>query len=199
MGAIVALRFPTVYTPEMITRTCHRCRQDKPATKEHFVGDKSRPMGIAYECRPCHSARKKGRDRRCERWSNMSPEQKLRARARQQKYNRTTKGRSVFLRKAYQRIDECDLTVSEVVELITQPCTHCGTTLSNRGLDRINNDLPHIKGNVVPSCAPCNFARGDRFTFDEMKEIGAVIRRVLERRGIETKATVNEVHLGNYD
>jgi hypothetical protein len=199
MGAIVALRFPTVYTPEMITRTCHRCRKDKPATKEHFVGDKSRPMGIAYECRPCHSARKKGRDRRLERWVHMTAEQKQRKKTLARAYGRTLRGRAIFLRNAYQRIDACDLTTEEIMALIEQPCVHCGTLSLNRGLDRMDNGLPHVKGNVSPSCVPCNFARGDRFTFDEMQEIGAVIRRVLERRGIETKATENVVHLENYD
>jgi hypothetical protein len=183
----------------MIMRTCHRCKQDKLATKENFFGDKSRPLGLSYECRPCHSARKKGRDRRRERWSNMTPEQKIRRRAVMQKYAKTQKGRAVFLRKAYQKIDACDLTVDEVLEIITQPCTHCGTTTENRGLDRIDNSLPHTKGNVVSSCAPCNFARGDRFTFEEMKEIGAVIRLVLERRGTKQQAIQNEDRQGNCD
>lgn len=163
-------------------RTCFRCHQAKPATQEHFYCDKARPLGLSYECKPCLSARKKGRDRRKERWSNMTPEQKILARARQLKYGRTNKGRAIGLRHAYIKIDACDLSVKEVLELITQPCIHCGTTESNRGLDRIDNNLPHIRGNVVPSCAPCNFARGNRFSFEEMKRIGAVIRQVIADR-----------------
>ena len=173
-------------------RTCFRCNQDKLATVEHFYRDKARPLGLSYECKPCLSARKKGRDRRRERWSNMTPEQKIATRARQLKYNRTDKGRAIGLRQAYAKIDACDLTTQEVLELITQPCTHCGTTEINRGLDRIDNNLPHVRGNVAPSCAPCNFARGDRFTFDEMKKIGAVIRQIIADR--KPKEVGNEGH-----
>lgn len=162
-----------------ITRVCFRCKTEKPATLEFFYKDTPRPLGLSYECKACLSLRKKGRDRRTERWANLTPEQKKKTRARQIRYNRTDKGRAIFLRKAYQRIDACDLSTEEVLALITQPCVHCGTTESPRGLDRIDNALPHIKGNVAPACAPCNFARGDRFSFAEMKKIGVVIRQIM--------------------
>jgi hypothetical protein len=115
--------------------------------------------------------------------------------ARQSRYAKTIKGRAIFLRKAYERIDACDLTVDEVIELISQPCVHCGTTDINRGLDRIDNNLAHIKGNVAPSCAPCNFARGDRFTFEEMKIIGKTIRQVILDR--KRKEVGSEDHLSD--
>ena len=151
-------------------------------TKEHFVADASRKGGVGYECRECHSRRRLGRDNRTDRWANFTETQKKKAKARNKRYAQTDRGRAVFLRKAYERIDACDLSTEEVYDLIVQPCIHCGTTTQPRGLDRIDNALPHIKGNVKPSCAPCNLARGDRFTFDEMQEIGAVIRKVLEAR-----------------
>lgn len=182
----------------METRICHRCKRTLPATKEHFVGDKTRTLSIAYECRACHSERKKGRDRRRERWSNMTPEQKQKRKALARAYGKTPKGRAIFLKKAYQRIDDCDLTTEEVMALIEQPCVHCGTVAENRGLDRIDNNLPHIKGNVAPSCAPCNFARGDRFTFEEMKEIGEAIRRVISRRHNAKQEAQNEGRQGRF-
>ena len=112
----------------------------------------------------------------------MTPAQREMAKERNRRYGRTDKGRAIYLRKAYQRIDECDLTTDEVLDLILKPCVHCGTTELPIGLDRIDNSLPHIKGNVAPSCAPCNFARGDRFTFDEMQIIGKVIRKIFKDR-----------------
>jgi hypothetical protein len=175
-------------------RFCSRCKKEHPATLEFFVKDSSRRLGISYECKPCHSKRKIGRDRRKERWSNSTPEQKILIRERQRRYGKTPKGRAIFLRKAYQRIDSCDLSVDEVMEIVSQPCVHCGTTQENRGLDRIDNSLPHIKGNVAPSCAPCNFARGNRFSFEEMKIIGATIKKVLMDR--LSAATENEGHPG---
>lgn len=162
---------------------CTKCKEVFPANVEFFIKDSSRPLGLAYECRPCHRHRKSlTRDTRTDRWNLMTDEQRLKAKARNLKYGRTSKGRAIHLRKAYKRIDECDMTSKEVYELIIQPCAHCGTTDLPRGLDRIDNNLPHIKTNVVPSCAPCNFARGNRFTFDEMKLIGAVIRQIFKDR-----------------
>ena len=164
------------------TRQCHRCGEVLPANADFFMRDKSRPLGLAYECRECHRERKRGRDDRSDRWSKMTDEQRAKAKARNQRYAKTDKGRAVFLRKAYERIDACDMTTAEILAMIVQPCVHCGTTDMPRGLDRIDNSQPHIKGNVAPSCAPCNFARGDRFTFAQMQVIGQVIRKVIKDR-----------------
>ena len=112
----------------------------------------------------------------------MTDEQKKKVRARQQRYNKTDKGRAVYLRSAYERIDACDMSSKEILALIEQPCVYCKTSESPRGLDRIDNSLPHIRSNVRPACAPCNFARGDRFTASEMDVIGAAIRSIYEAR-----------------
>jgi hypothetical protein len=169
----------------MTERKCTRCKTKLPLTTEHFCSDKSRKYGLSYECKSCMSARKAGKDHRPLRWAQMTPEQLVIRKAAQAKYNRSDKGRAVFLRHAYRRTDACDLTSAEVYELIVQPCIHCGTADLPRGLDRIDNTKPHIKGNVVPSCAPCNFARGDRFTFEEMKVIGALIRQIIRDRSVD--------------
>jgi len=163
-------------------KVCNRCNKELPATPEMFVVDRSRPSGLAYECRECHRERKKGRDKRTDRWANLTDEQKLKVNARQRRYGATPRGRAIHLRKAYERIDECDFTIDELAEFILQPCVHCGTTSLPRGLDRIDNNRGHTKDNVAPSCAPCNFARGNRFSFDEMQLIGAVIRKIFAAR-----------------
>lgn len=172
---------------------CNRCDDEFEINDRNFVKDSSRSDGFSYECRKCHSERKKGRDRRKERWSNMTDEQKERKRSSAKKYAATLKGRAIFLKKSYKKMDSCDLTIDEIMELIQKPCEHCGTLDINRGLDRIDNRLPHTKDNVVPSCLPCNFARGDRFTFEEMKKIGSVIRQVLKDRN--PSSTENAVRL----
>lgn len=177
------------------TRQCNRCGQVFQATADFFMRDKSRPLGLSYECRECHRERKRGRDNRSDRWGQMTDEQRAKAKARNQRYAKTDKGRAVFLRKAYERVDACDMTTTEILALIVQPCIHCGTTDIPRGLDRIDNSQPHIKGNVAPSCAPCNFARGDRFTFDEMQRIGKVIRQVIMDRTCDQVRS--EAHLEN--
>lgn len=163
-------------------RKCHRCKQEFPATTEFFGADKSRSGGVSYECRPCHRTRKIGRDRRTERWSNLTPEQRLKRQAATVKWGRTPRGRATFLRKAYQRIDDCDMTALEILAMIGKPCVYCGSTTDNRGLDRIDNSLPHIKGNVQTACGDCNIMRGDRFTVEEMMVIGAAVAMVKAAR-----------------
>lgn len=167
----------------MTHRTCFRCTRSLEANPENFYREKSRPLGLAYECKKCHRERKKGRDRRKERWSALTPEQKVLRKARMLRYGRTQRGRATYLRNAYQRIDECDLTSLEILEFITQPCVYCGTVTDNRGLDRIDNILPHIKGNVQTACTGCNIMRGDRFTVEEMMLIGKTVSEIHKTRG----------------
>jgi len=179
----------------MTHRTCFRCDRSLEATPENFYREKSRPLGLSYECKGCHRARKKGRDRRKERWRTLSPEQKELRRQRMLRWSRTQRGRATHLRKAYQRIDACDLTAEEILTYIVQPCVYCGTTAENRGLDRIDNRKPHIKGNVHTACGECNIMRGNRFTVDEMKLVGAVVARIRTARDIAREEVQSEGRL----
>ncbi len=176
----------------MTHRTCFRCNRSLAATPENFHREKSRPLGLSYECKDCHRARKKGRDRRKERWGALSPEQKEMRKARMRKWNQSQRGRATFLRKAYQRTDDCDLTADEILGYILQPCVYCGTTTENRGLDRIDNRKPHVRGNVQTACGDCNIMRGDRFTVDEMKLIGVVVAQIRAARDTPRAEVQNE-------
>lgn len=176
----------------MMYRTCFRCRNSLEATPENFHREKSRPLGLSYECKSCHRERRKGRDRRRERWSALTPEQKELRKARMKRWNQTQRGRATHLRKAYQRIDACDLTAEEILEYIIQPCVYCGTTSANRGLDRIDNALPHIKGNVQTACGDCNIMRGNRFTVSEMMVIGEAVARIRAARDKCSEEVRNE-------
>jgi hypothetical protein len=159
-------------------KVCNRCDQEMPATPEIFLRDASRPDGLAYECRACHSARKLGRDRRKERWAALTPDQKQARLARQRRYIAKGYGRAAGLLKRYRQIDECDLTAHELQAIIESPCVYCGTESANRGLDRIDNRLPHTKGNVQSACTECNLMRGDRFSVEEMRRIGEVVSAI---------------------
>lgn len=178
----------------MTHRTCFRCTRSLVASPENFHREKSRPLGLSYECKECHRDRKKGRDRRKERWGALTPEQKELRKARMLRWSRTQRGRATHLRKAYQRIDDCNLTAEEILVFITQPCVYCGTVTDNRGLDRLDNSLPHIKGNVQTACTGCNIMRGDRFTVEEMKLIGKTVAEIHKTRGKTLLAIQSEGH-----
>ena len=138
-----------------------------PATPVNFVTDKSRPLGVGYECKPCHAARRVGRNRTSEHPSALTGEAREKWKARQRRYFETPRGRAVQMRARYRQIDACDLSTDEVEIILAKPCHYCGTTERPRGFDRIDNARPHVRGNVLPACNSCNATRGRRFTVDE--------------------------------
>lgn len=150
-------------------RICQRCEVEMPATPENFVTDSSRPLGVGYECKSCHAARRKGRDRSKETSSSLSGERREKWKARQRRYFETERGRASQMRARYNQIDACDLSVDEVETILAKPCHYCGTTERKRGFDRIDHTLPHVRGNVLPSCPNCNSIRGSRMTVEEAR------------------------------
>lgn len=72
-------------------------------------------------------------------------------------------------------VETSELSVEEFLNLIeTSVCAYCGTK-ENLGFDRIDNSLGHTSDNVLVGCVICNRTRGDRFTVEQMKEIGKLI------------------------
>ena len=85
------------------------------------------------------------------------------------KYNSTRKGK------------EWNLTEEEYTNLVNQNCKYCGMkndTEAGVGLDRLDNSKGYLKDNVVSCCIDCNYVRGNRFSPEEMKLIGEVIREI---------------------
>lgn len=54
-------------------------------------------------------------------------------------------------------------------------CYYCDGT-DDLGFDRISNADGHNEDNVVICCSLCNRTRGDRFTVEQMKKLGAIIK-----------------------
>lgn len=90
--------------------------------------------------------------------------------------------KSVFT--THHRYNDGDLTLQEFYSLTQLSCFYCGAdkpNLTNRaktdkkasqlakessdfyytGIDRLDSTLKHIKGNLVPCCSRCNWAKGD--------------------------------------
>lgn len=74
---------------------------------------------------------------------------------------------------------EMEMGVREFCKRITAPCDYCGST-KDVGLDRIDNSKGHHESNTVVCCALCNMTRGNRFTTEQMKKLGEVIRTFYE-------------------
>ncbi len=106
------------------------------------------------------------------------------ARKNLHKYRRTAKGRFVHAKVyAKNRKHEFLLTFEEYTNEVSKPCYYCNgvfkKTETRIGLDRIDNNLGYLPGNVVSSCVTCNRVKSDCFTKDETK---AMINLVLEMR-----------------
>lgn len=72
----------------------------------------------------------------------------------------------------------CDFTIEWMIEnILTQKCVYCGDD-KRIGCDRIDNNKGHTADNVVPCCVECNTARNNYFTYEEMKMLGKVIRKI---------------------
>lgn len=172
-------------------RQCTRCRNIYDLTAEHFPRAKNRPMGLGYVCRACERLRSRDKNQRIprrDRWSLMSAEQKDARRIVHNRYMKTAKGRAMMLAKAYLRVDrengmEGDVTQSFLMNnIFPSACTYCGLSDELMGCDRVDNSKGHLQSNVVPACRTCNCFRSNKFTREEMMELGAVIRGIKLRR-----------------
>lgn len=83
----------------------------------------------------------------------------------------------------------CDIDIDWMINnIFKKECVYCGDT-NRLGCDRIDNNIGHIKSNVVPCCYECNCARNNNFSFEEMKEIGKTIAKVkAHRKNIQNEA-----------
>jgi hypothetical protein len=86
--------------------------------------------------------------------------------------------------KKYPEGFRYDFTDEEIQKFLQQPCFYCEDT-EGIGLDRINNDIGHCKRNCLPCCTLCNLTRGDRFTVEEFKLIGKVIKQIKINRKMQ--------------
>lgn len=102
---------------------------------------------------------------------------------------RIASARRVWKQYCY-RDEQCTITFDEFMLISQQNCFYCNVYPNNNfnyflidssnastkaekeglftynGLDRIDSNLPHIMGNLVPSCYNCNRAKSDRTTDD---------------------------------
>ena len=67
--------------------------------------------------------------------------------------------------------------------ILSSRCKYCGDYRWNDlGCDRIDNSKPHTKDNVICCCTECNRMRSDKYTFEEFKKIGKVLKEIHKNR-----------------
>lgn len=82
---------------------------------------------------------------------------------------------------------EIDLDVDWFIDnIFNSKCIYCGeSNWRELGCDRIDNNKPHTKDNVVCCCSTCNRMRGDDFTIDEFLRIGKLIKEIYKQRKMQ--------------
>lgn len=67
-------------------------------------------------------------------------------------------------KKKYGGLPPAFVSCEQFVTLIRERCYYCDRlpeVAGGMGIDRIDNNLGHVEGNVVTCCRDCNFMRGD--------------------------------------
>lgn len=156
----------------------------------------------AYLCRcacGCEAVRegsllRAGRTRGCRRCTMRGQERP----ASRLAYGESSRNEAIgcYRRNAKARGIAFELSSEEAAELFASNCHYCGSPPSNvmrkkrcfgefvySGMDRIDNDVGYVHGNVVACCSTCNMAKSGATT----SQFLAWARRVAERHpGLET-------------
>lgn len=94
------------------------------------------------------------------------PKAKLEERQRNEIYRKKPSNRfnSAKSRLKYKQV-EFTLSLKEYSEIIKAPCHYCGIPNDGggSGLDRIDNNVGYVVGNLVSCCGTCNRMKSDLF------------------------------------
>lgn len=142
-------------------RKCSTCKIVKPFP-DGFYRDNNRDVlrGYSYRCKEC-------------------------SRAFRKLHTRTNHGRFIHAKQIAKRNGRVfTLTEAEYLDLRSKPCTYCGDSLpeTGLGLDRIDNEVGYMLGNVAPCCTVCNTVKANIFTHDEMLLLGSVVSQIRMHR-----------------
>lgn len=80
-----------------------------------------------------------------------------RAKACQRASQQKPKGKfHIYRRNAFVRGLEFSMTLEDFMAYWQKPCFYCEDAIPTVGLDRVDNAVGYVVGNVVPCCRSCN-------------------------------------------
>ena len=127
---------------------CSQCDKDKEIIE--FQIDNSESSGHRSECKIC------------------SKKKKI-------KYMENPQYRFLaYINSAKYRNISFHITLELFTEITVKPCKYCGLMSKGKaycGIDRLNNGIGYIEGNIVPCCDICNWLKGELSYEEFMGEI----------------------------
>lgn len=176
-----------------LNTVCKSCRRKevneqnaKNAVENEYRSDKISLMRSEKECLLCKQTKKRyefGRNRtKRDGYQSICAECQRQRPKKQRTHTRWNRCRW----NAKSRGLDFDLSEQEINRITAENrCFYCPRELPKYGvgLDRIDNSLGYVSGNVVPCCTSCNRIRQDEVSHQEMiDEIAPAMCRVLEKR-----------------
>ena len=131
------------------TKVCTKCKKVKPLS-EFYKREKCSVDGYRQQCKECIRQIRYT-------WVENNKE---RHKEYRHKYYQTTNYRyKSYVDNANRRGLEFNLSLDYVDELIHTDCVYCGSYDNPNGIDRIDNSIGYISGNVQSCCWKCNQAK----------------------------------------
>lgn len=143
--------------------SCSKCKTTDPTLRY--------PSGKMKKCKDCM------------RWQNVKVNsQKQRKRKPSPELNMTEAEFMAWSQARERRCDYCNIHERDLVH--ADILSSIGLPVVSLGIDRIDSSRGYQVDNITFCCFACNKAKGDVFTYEEMKVIGQSVAAAWTRRGI---------------
>lgn len=154
----------------VLEKTCITCGIEKSSNS--FRRDKSSSDGLRGDCVDCYNTKLR------KYYASESGQKHLRKRNVKHRMNAAKSNAS-------RRGIRWSLSASEYYSITDDVvCIYCNDYLPAFGsrLDRVDNSVGYIAGNVVPCCSRCNTIKSNHFTYEEMMLLGVTIKEIYKNR-----------------
>lgn len=165
-------------------KCCTKCGINKIASSEFFRIQKRNKEGLQFECRECNKLYakiyyKNNKEKVLKRTkennkkyyiNNKGIELEKNKKWRQEnkeklieydkeRYDFLKRRFNLYKSQAKRRNLVFELTLEEFSSFANMSCSYCGDPSFHIGLDRINNTIGYVNGNITSCCKICNYMK----------------------------------------
>jgi hypothetical protein len=81
---------------------------------------------------------------------------------------------SVYKNSAKSRSIDFLISYEEFYSMWHKPCSYCGSEIETIGIDRIDNNIGYIIGNIAPCCTTCNLMKRKMKTEEFLSHVAKI-------------------------